>query len=96
MLAHGKAAAASYYGPLIRRRIARGELRPDLDPEIAASVILAVSSEAGAVLTRRLGIDSVAFSEADVRRFDTPAALQDADELIENLPRGRGNPARRR
>ncbi len=82
-----QATADDHVARLLRRGIARGELDPALDLELAAFVIKAMTANLGALIARRLGLDMQTAS-ADVERMAGPEAEAIYDSVLRILRHG--------
>jgi AcrR family transcriptional regulator len=92
-LERGRAMGRDYVRELVVDGIARGELAPDLDPDLMTGMIIAAMTEFHQLFLRRLGIAPGAFADADVTIFDTPRAHRLFDDFVRILERGLANPA---
>lgn len=92
--ARGREAAHSHYLTLLEHGAARGEVRPGLDLELAATLIAAVVNEVSALLVARLGLSPEDAATVDAARFDDPRADQLFDQVIDMLRNGLAPPTR--
>jgi AcrR family transcriptional regulator len=77
---------------LLRQGVARGDLAPDLDPELAAFVVATLVGNIGVFLFQRLGLDPTRHGEIDIARIDTTVAEQTFDQLVRILQLGVARP----
>jgi AcrR family transcriptional regulator len=92
-LERGKAMGRDYLRELVARGIADGELAPDLDPDLATAIILAVITEYSQIYLQRAGLGLDALAEADVGIFDSEESHALYGAVIRILERGLANPA---
>jgi TetR/AcrR family transcriptional regulator len=91
-LERGKALARDYLRGLVEQGIARGELAPDLDPEVATAVVMAVMNEFNALYLKRLGVAPGSLTEGDLGIFETATAHRLYDDFVAILERGLAAP----
>jgi AcrR family transcriptional regulator len=88
IVARGHLAAHQHYVALLQQGAARGEVRLDLDLELAATFIAAVVNEVGTLLIARLGLTPEEAVAGDLARFDDPRTEQLFDQVIDVLRHG--------
>ncbi len=86
-----KVAAYEYISQLVEQGLARGDIDPDIDPELAVFVIHSLSMELGNFILQRQGIDPAALSQGHMHVFDTPEIARIFDQLVRVLEQGLGN-----
>lgn len=79
---------ASFYGPLVARGMAAGDIDPALDPDLVAFMLNAMTSQLGDYLLKRLEVAPETLATDGVRGFDQPGYLALVDELMMVLERG--------
>lgn len=77
---------------LLARGVARGEIAPALDLEIAAFVLRSLISDLHGLIRRRMGV-TLEQAASDVRLLSGPEADQLYDQIIQILQFGLGQPA---
>lgn len=86
-----KTAAYEYIGQLVEQGLDRGDIAPDIDPELAVFVIHSLSMELGNFIFKQQGIDPTVLGQGNMHVFDTPEILQIFDQLVHILEHGLGH-----
>jgi AcrR family transcriptional regulator len=92
-LDRARAMGREYLREMVMEGVARGELAPGLDPELAAGIIFAATDEFMQLFLKRTGIAPGSLANADATVFDTPEAHRLFAEIVRILERGMANPA---
>lgn len=86
--------ALTHWTQFVQQGIARGDIDPQIEPELAAVVLSAVFSEIGSYITARLELDAQPLHELDPARFQTPEVDRIFDHTVRMLQHGLGSSAR--
>jgi AcrR family transcriptional regulator len=76
---------------LVRHGIAQGNIRNDIDAELAAVLLNAVFTEIGTHMMTVLGVDNERLHELDSAVFQTPEVERIFDQMLTMLERGIGS-----
>jgi AcrR family transcriptional regulator len=94
VLARVREASHQYVAHLVRDAIARGDIDPEIEPEMATFVISTLINELANYLFRRLGVDPAQVGREGLLEFDAAVVEQVFDEFTRTLRDGLGNKAR--
>lgn len=94
VLARAKEQAQSYFGQLVRDAIAKGDIDPAIDAEMAAFVINTLLAELGNFIFRRQGIDPLQIGREGLQVVDMALVEDTFDDFVRVLQYGLANRAR--
>ena len=90
-LRHIQIAAKQPIQDLVKKGIANGDLRPELDPDLATFVILTASNNLRYFIPEKLNLDTHKLAESADIDIDMQAVERIFDELIQVFERGLGS-----
>jgi AcrR family transcriptional regulator len=88
--AQARAVRQEYYLASVRDGIARGELAATVDPDVAAAVLGAVTSEIGTFVMAALGLEPAQALTGDPQQFVDPVVERIFDQVLQILEQGLG------
>ncbi len=86
-----KATGMERWQQLVRHGIAQGDIRNDVDPELAAVLFNAVFTEIGTYIMTMLQLDNEHLHELDTNVFQTPEVERVFDSTLSMLEHGFGS-----
>lgn len=96
VLARGGTLRREHLRGMVAQGIARGELSPSLDLDVATMVVESVVGAIGPFLLERLTPHGTAAPRLDVSLFDAPEVQQVFDQVVTMLRSGLGDPSHAR
>lgn len=92
-MAYLRQSSTGFFQNMIHTAMGRGEIDPDLDPELVAFLLSQVLSGFGDFLLRRMGLAPDVLAGGQANEMDRPEYWQDIDQLLLILQRGLRSPA---
>ena len=91
VLVRFKEMSRSYIEQLVKEAIARGDIRPDIDPAFAVFVVNTLTSELGNFIFARQGLDPRRLGEEGTEAIDVGTVEEVFDQFVRVLQHGLGN-----
>jgi AcrR family transcriptional regulator len=86
--AQARAVRQEHYRALVRDGIARGEVAANVDPEVAAALLGAVTGEIGTLVMATLGLNATQAIAGDSHQFANLAVERIFDQVLQMLEQG--------